>query len=59
MINFDNKVANLFTDLPILKEAQTAAKDILLKDNTLTLEENLPLKQKTDKLFASDEYNTI
>ncbi len=55
----DFKVANLFTDLPILKEAQTVAKDILLKDNTLTLEENLPLKQKIDKLFASDEYNTI
>lgn len=55
----DFKVANLFTDLPILKEVQVVAKDILLKDSTLTLEENLPLKQKIDKLFASEEYNTI
>ncbi len=53
------KIANLFTDLPLLKEAQEASKELISKDVNLILEENLALKQKIDKLFASKEFNTI
>ena len=53
------KVANLFTDLAILKEVQVVARNILDKDDNLILEENLAMKQKIDKLFNSREYNTI
>lgn len=53
------KVANLFTDLPLLKEAQEASKLLLKLDINLALEENLALKQKVEKLFASKEFNTI
>lgn len=53
------KVANLFTDLPILKEVQVVAKKILDYDCNLSFEENLAIKQKIDKLFNSVEYNTI
>ena len=53
------KVANLFTDMPILKEAQEASKQLLEKDINLTLDENLAIKQKINKLFSSQEYNTI
>ena len=53
------KVANLFTDLPILKEVQVVAKKILDNDCNLVSEENLAMKQKIDKLFNSKEYNTI
>lgn len=53
------KIANLFTDLPLLKQAQEASKELLNKDVNLMLEENLALKQKIDKLFASREFNTI
>ena len=53
------KIANLFTDVPLLKQAQEASKKLLNKDVNLMLEENLALKQKIDKLFASMEFNTI
>jgi len=53
------KVANLFTDMPILKLAGKASKELLEKDPNLLLEENLPIRQKIDKLFASKEFNTI
>lgn len=53
------KVANLFTDLPILKEVQVVAKKILDNDCNLASEENLAMRQKIDKLFNSKEYNTI
>ena len=53
------KVANLFTDLPILKEVQVVAKKILDKDENLEYEENIPMKIKIEKLFNSKEYNTI
>ena len=53
------KVANLFTDLPILKEVQVVAKKILDADSGLIEEENLAMKEKIDKLFKSKEYNTI
>ena len=53
------KVANLFTDIEIMKKAIEASKQILENDNSLFKEENLPLKQKIDKLFSSKEFNTI
>ncbi len=53
------KVANLFTDIPILKQVQVVAKELLEKDENLLLEENLPIKQKIEKLFNSEEFNTI
>ena len=53
------KVANLFTDMPILKEAQEVSKELLEKDSGMVLDENLAIKQKIDKLFSSIEFNTI
>lgn len=53
------KIANLFTDLSLLKEAQEASKLLLKLDINLTLKENLALKQKVEKLFTSKEFNTI
>ena len=46
------KVANLFTDLGILKKAQEAANDILENDLNLVLPENQGIREKVDKLFA-------
>lgn len=46
------KVANLFTDMKILKEAQTASKEILDKDVNLLSEDHRALKKKIDKLFS-------
>ena len=45
------KVANLITDVKILKEAQAVANDILETDPMLLKEENKKIKQKIDKLF--------
>lgn len=45
------KVANLFTDMEILKEAQTAAKDLLADDINLVKEENAGVKAKIEQLF--------
>ena len=45
------KVANLITDVKILKEAQAVANDILEADPMLLKEENQKIKQKIDKLF--------
>ena len=45
------KVANLITDVKILKEAQAVANDILETDPMLLKEENQKIKQKIDKLF--------
>jgi len=45
------KVANLFTDMEILKQAQECSKQILSKDPMLTLEENSGIKQQIDHLF--------
>lgn len=53
------KVANLFTDMNILKVAGEASKNLLEKDPSLVLEENIPIRQKIDRLFASREFNTI
>ena len=46
------KVANLFTDMEILKQAQECSKTILQKDPFLMLEENIGIKEQIDKLFA-------
>ncbi|MBQ9267705.1 MAG: ATP-dependent DNA helicase RecG [Clostridia bacterium] len=46
------KVANLFTDMNILKEAQEAANEILERDINLVSEENQGIKRKVDQLFA-------
>ncbi|MBQ9313546.1 MAG: ATP-dependent DNA helicase RecG [Clostridia bacterium] len=53
------KVANLYTDMTILKIAGEASKKLLEADPSLLLEENIAIKQKIDKLFASKEFNTI
>ncbi len=42
----DLKIANLFTDMNILKEAQEAALDIMRSDKSLSKEENLSMKKK-------------
>ena len=39
------KIANLFSDIPILKLAQSAAEEILTTDKHLTNQNHLPLKQ--------------
>jgi ATP-dependent DNA helicase RecG len=45
------KVANLFTDLDVLKEAQECSKEILQKDPFLMQEEDFGIKAKIDELF--------
>ncbi len=45
------KVANLYTDVKIMKVAQEAVKELLLDDPYLEKEENRKLKEKIDKLF--------
>lgn len=47
----DFKVANLFTDVTILKEAQEVAKQILEEDENLEKEENKKIREKVEKLF--------
>ncbi len=45
------KVADLFTDMPLLKEAQTAARAVYAADNALALSEHKPLKNAVKMLF--------
>ena len=45
------KVADLFTDMPLLKEAQTAARAVYAADNALALPEHKPLKTAVKTLF--------
>ncbi len=47
------KVANLFTDMQILKEAQKTANEILEEDINLVKPENQAIKDKINKLFAN------
>lgn len=47
------KIANVVTDMDILKSAQEAARDILDKDKSLSLEEHRLLKEEFEKKFAS------
>lgn len=45
------KIANLYKDIPILKEVQKAAEKLYLRDPELEEEENLKLKNKIDEFF--------
>ena len=45
------KVANLFTDMAILKDAQECAKKIMQDDPFMQKEENIKMKDKIDTLF--------
>lgn len=47
----DFKIANLFTDMSILKDVQTIAMSIISKDPVLENEENKPLKKLIDTKF--------
>ena len=47
------KIANLFTDMPILKEAQELANSIIKDDALLEKDENKKLKQIVQKKFKN------
>lgn len=47
----DFRIANLFTDLDILKEAQQAASQLLQRDAALNMAENAALREKTDAML--------
>ena len=49
------KIANLYKDMNILKEAQNAALEIIRKDRELETEENIFLKNETSKIFMDRE----
>lgn len=49
------KVANLFTDIDILKTAQLDAQDILNEDSKLNNENNMGLKSKIIKMFKENQ----
>ncbi len=53
------KIANLFSDIEILKEAQKAAADVIRGDNTLDLPEWKYIKNRIDSLFNSLENDNI
>ncbi len=46
------KVANLFTDLPIVETASKACEDILAADSSLASEESLGINAKINSIFA-------
>lgn len=47
----DLKIANLFSDMEILKLSQEACEQIISQDKRLVLEENRLLKEKVEKMF--------
>ncbi len=47
------KIANIFSDMDILKLAENAAKDVLKRDPALSLPEHSPLCDKINNLFDS------
>ena len=49
------KIANLYKDMDILKEAQKAATDLITRDRGLDEDENILLKDKIQKIFADKE----
>ena len=53
------KVANLFSDIDILKQAQKAASDVLENDSNLDLPEWSFIKNRIDSLFDSLENDNI
>ena len=48
------KIANLYRDMEILKEVQKAASKLLREDKNLEKEENIMLKEKTDRLLGEE-----
>lgn len=48
------KIANLFEDSDILRDAQEAVKEILKEDRNLTSEKYRELKKRTDRLLQSE-----
>ena len=48
------KIANLFSDMAILKKAQTAAKSIIEKDKSLSLPQNAGIRKKIKEMFRED-----
>lgn len=53
------KIANLYTDVEILKEIQSAAIQIIDQDPTLSSEKNAKLKKMVNKNFTSKQELTI
>ena len=53
------KIANLYTDVEILKEIQSAAIQIIDEDPTLSSEKNTKLKKMVNKNFTSKQELTI
>ncbi|MBR6400961.1 MAG: ATP-dependent DNA helicase RecG [Firmicutes bacterium] len=51
------KIANLYKDIPVLKQVQEAATQLYLKDPMLILPENRMLKQKILDIFDKNEKN--
>lgn len=50
----DLKIANLFQDMEMLKDAQTAAADLLQKDRTLSMSEHIGLQKKVAAVFSEE-----
>lgn len=48
------RIANLYRDMDILKEAQKAAQDLIKRDPELKMEENIDLKRELESIFLSD-----
>ena len=48
------KIANLFSDMKILKRAQECAKKIIIDDKTLQSEENFRIRLKIKEMFKDD-----
>ena len=48
------RIANLYRDMAVLKNAQKAAQELIKKDPELEAEENSDLKNALDELFLSD-----
>ncbi len=49
------RIANLYRDMDILKEAQKAAQDLIKRDPELKMEENIDLKRELESIFLSDK----
>ncbi|MBS4536098.1 ATP-dependent DNA helicase RecG [Clostridium sp. D2Q-14] len=47
----DLKIANIFTDIKILKMAQKVAENLLHEDSTLNLPKNIRIRNRVDKLI--------
>ncbi len=52
----NTKIANLLTDIKLLKTANEEAKEILKYDPSLSDEKNILLKKNVSKMFSKDNY---